>query len=61
MDGVLLKIDLKLPMIKLNDHSFNKLCFKGFPPQWCEWMAKFVKCGNVYIKVNDDIEHYFQH
>jgi hypothetical protein len=33
---------------------------KGFPPQWCEWIARFVQGGSVGIKVNDDIRHYFQ-
>jgi hypothetical protein len=33
---------------------------KGFPPDWCNWIAWFVQHGNVGIRVNDDIGHYFQ-
>jgi hypothetical protein len=33
---------------------------KGFPPQWCEWVTRFVQGGSLGIRVNDDIGHYFQ-
>jgi hypothetical protein len=33
---------------------------KGFPPLWCDWVARFVQGGSVGIRVNDDIGHYFQ-
>jgi hypothetical protein len=33
---------------------------KGFPPDWCNWIARFVQGGSVGICVNDDIGHYFQ-
>ena len=36
------------------------LRMKGFTPQWCEWVARFVQGGSVGIRVNDDIGHYFQ-
>jgi hypothetical protein len=28
---------------------------KGFPPKWCEWVARFFQGGNVGIRVNDNI------
>jgi hypothetical protein len=36
------------------------LCTKGFAPEWCEWIVQFVQGCSVGIKVNDDIDHYFQ-
>jgi hypothetical protein len=33
---------------------------KGFPPAWCDWVARFMQGGSVGIRVNDDIGHYFQ-
>jgi hypothetical protein len=33
---------------------------EGFPPQWCEWVARFVQGGSVGIKVNDDIGHHLK-
>jgi hypothetical protein len=33
---------------------------KGFPPEWCNWIARFVQGGSVEIRFNDDIGHYFQ-
>jgi hypothetical protein len=33
---------------------------KGFDPIWCKLIEQFVRGGNVGIKVNDDIGHYFQ-
>ena len=36
------------------------LHMKGFPPLWCEWLAKFVQGGSVEIRLNYDIGHYFQ-
>jgi hypothetical protein len=33
---------------------------KGFSPKWCKWVENFITGGSVAIKVNDDIDHYFQ-
>ena len=33
---------------------------KGFAPQWCKWIARFVQGGSVGIRVNDGIGHFFQ-
>ena len=31
----------------------------GFHLKWCDWINQFVRRG-VGIRVNDDIDHYFQ-
>ena len=33
---------------------------KGFSPTWCEWISKVISRGSVAVKVNDNIDHYFQ-
>ena len=33
---------------------------KGFDPNWCSWIKTFVQGGNIRIKVNDQLEPYFQ-
>jgi hypothetical protein len=33
---------------------------KGFPPTWCDWVARFMQGGSIGIRVNDDIGYYFQ-
>jgi hypothetical protein len=33
---------------------------KGFPPEWYDWIARFIKGGSVEMKVNHHIGHYFQ-
>jgi hypothetical protein len=33
---------------------------KGFAPEWCEMIMQFVEEGSIGIKVNNDIDHYFQ-
>jgi hypothetical protein len=33
---------------------------KGFDPKWCRWIQEFIARGSVGIRVNEDIEHYFQ-
>jgi hypothetical protein len=33
---------------------------KGFPPKWCDWIARFIQGGSVGIKFSDDIGQYFQ-
>jgi hypothetical protein len=33
---------------------------KGFCPKWCNWIESIVKGGNVGVKINDDIGHFFQ-
>ena len=33
---------------------------KGFPPKWCRWIEEMVKGDSVWVKINDDIGHYFK-
>jgi hypothetical protein len=32
----------------------------GFDPKWCKWIQEFITFESVGIRVNDDIENYFQ-
>jgi hypothetical protein len=47
-------------MIRLNGLLRQVLRMKGFNPKWCTWINNFTSKGTVKIKVNDDIDHYFQ-
>jgi hypothetical protein len=38
----------------------QSLRMKGFCPKWCNWIESIVKGGNVGVKINDDIGHFFQ-
>jgi hypothetical protein len=61
MDGVLFKSDFEKSYDKVKwDFLQQALRMKGFPPEWCNWIARFVQGGSVEICVNDDIGHYFQ-
>jgi hypothetical protein len=56
-----LKIDFEKAYDKVKwDFLQQALRMKGFPPYWCNWIARFVQGGSVGIRVNDDIGHYFQ-
>ena len=33
---------------------------KGFDPQWCDQIMRYIQGGSVGVRVNDDIGHYFQ-
>ena len=33
---------------------------KGSAPVWCEWINKVISKGSVAVKVNDQVDHYFQ-
>jgi hypothetical protein len=61
MDGVIFKINFEKAYDEVK-WSFlqQNLLMTGFPPPWCEWIARFIQGGSVGIRVNDDIEHYFQ-
>jgi hypothetical protein len=55
MDGVLFKIDFEKSYAKVKwDFLQQALRMKGFPPEWCNWIARFVQGGSVEIRVNDD-------
>jgi hypothetical protein len=36
------------------------LRMKGFAPEWCTMVQQFVQGGGVGVKVNNNIDHYFQ-
>jgi hypothetical protein len=61
IDEVLFKIDFKKAYDKVKWSFLQQaLWMKGFLSLWCEWVARFIQCGSVGIRVNDDISHYFQ-
>jgi retron-type reverse transcriptase len=33
---------------------------KVFSPTWRDWISKVISRGSVAIKVNDNVDHYFQ-
>jgi hypothetical protein len=33
---------------------------KGFSGKWCNWIDQIVSGGNVSVKINDDLGHFFQ-
>jgi hypothetical protein len=61
MDGVLFKIDFKKAYDKVKWSFLQQtLRMKGFSLEWCRFIKDFVQDGSVAVKVNDDIEQYFQ-
>jgi hypothetical protein len=61
MDGILLKIDFEKAYDKVNwDFLQQALCMNGFDPKWCQWVQNFVSRGSVGVRVNNDVDHYFQ-
>jgi hypothetical protein len=61
LDGVLFKINFKKAYDKVKWSFLQQtLRMKGFAPEWCTLIEKFVQGGSVGIKVNDYIGHYFQ-
>jgi hypothetical protein len=36
--------------------SSKGITYQGFPPLWCEWVARFIQGGIVGIRVNDDLK-----
>jgi hypothetical protein len=61
LDGVLLKIDFEKAYDKVEWPFLQQVMrMKGFDSKWCKWVEEFVRRGSVGIKVNDDIDHYFQ-
>jgi hypothetical protein len=48
-------------MVKLNGRFFQQaFCLKVFTLQFCEWVARFIQGGSVGIRINDNMELYFQ-
>ena len=61
MDGVIFKIDFEKAYDKVKWPFLQQaLRMKGFAQEWCKWIMQFVQGGSVRIRVNDDIDHYFQ-
>ena len=61
LNGVVLKLDFEKAYDKVNcDFLQQTLKMKGFSRRWCEWIKNVVSKGNVNVKVNDDLGHYFQ-
>jgi hypothetical protein len=61
LDGVLFKIYFEKAYDKVKCLFLHQvLRMKGFPIKWCDWVTKFTQGGSVGIKVNDEVDHYFQ-
>jgi hypothetical protein len=61
MNGVIFKIDFEKAYDKVKwPFLFQLLKMKGFSLEWHNLMQNFVQGGSIAIKVNDEIEHYFQ-
>jgi hypothetical protein len=60
LDRVLFKIDFQKAYDKVKWSFLQQpLRMKGFPPEWCDWVARFVEGESVGIRVNDNIGYYF--
>jgi hypothetical protein len=61
LDGVLFKIDFEKAYDKVKWTFLQQtMRMKGFSPEWCDLVTSFIQGGSVGVKVNDDIDHYFQ-
>ena len=61
MSGVIFKIDFENAYDKVNWTSLHQtLQMKVFSQKQCSWIQSFVQGGNVGIKVNGQMGHYFQ-
>ncbi|WVZ50906.1 LOW QUALITY PROTEIN: hypothetical protein U9M48_002112 [Paspalum notatum var. saurae] len=61
LNRVVLKLDFEKAYDKVDwDFLQQTLWVKGFSNRWCDWIKKVVSKGNVNVKVNDDLGHYFQ-
>lgn len=60
-DGVILKLDFEKAYDKVDWRFLQQtLKMKGFSPKWCEWIDMIVRGGSVAVKVNEDMENFFQ-
>ena len=60
-NGIIFKIDFEKAYDKVKwDFLQQTLQMKGFSPTWCTWIEAFTTCGNLGIKVNDQLGSYFQ-
>jgi hypothetical protein len=61
MSGVILKLDFEKAYDKVNSNFLQQtLRMNGFSEKWCHWIDQFVSKGSVGVKVNDEIDRYFQ-
>jgi hypothetical protein len=61
MDGVIFKIDFEKAYDKVNWNFLQQtLRMKGFSEKWCSWVKHFTQGENVNIKINDQLDPYFQ-
>jgi hypothetical protein len=59
-DRVILKLNFEKAYDKLKWPFIQVLRMKGFSPVWCEWISRIMTRGSVAVKVNDNLDHYFQ-
>ena len=61
MSRVIFKIDFENAYDKVNWKFLGQtIQMNGFSQKWCSWIQSFVQGGNVGIKVNGQMGHYFQ-
>jgi hypothetical protein len=61
MDGVILKLDFEKAYDKVNWHFLQRVMrMKGFSEKWCRWIGQIVSGGSVSVKVNDELDRFFQ-
>ena len=61
MSGVILKINFEKTYDKVKyPFLLETLWMKGFPSKWCIWFKSFISEGNVALKVNEEVDYFFQ-
>jgi hypothetical protein len=59
--GLMLKLDFEKANDKVKWPFIHQvLRMKGFSGKWCNWIDQIVSGGNVSVKINDDLGHFFQ-
>lgn len=58
--GILFKVDLKKAYDKVDwVFIYRMLKAKDFPDKWCDWVMRVVRRGKVIVKVNDQMDLFF--
>ena len=61
MDGVIFKIVFEKAYDKVKWSFLQQVMrMKGFDPQWCDQIMRYIQGASVGVRLNDDIGHYFQ-